>query len=99
MQHAGQADGPAPSETGPHSLFDVAPDDSEKLEETSTDKTKPHAGGQLTDEDFGDDEVERITGGEPENEKISGSDAERDDPTVEALKNQESAKETVYSDV
>lgn len=30
----------------------------------------------MTDEDFGDDEVERITGGDADIEKISGSDEE-----------------------
>ena len=86
-------------------MFDVAPEDSEKLEETSTNKTKPHqGGGQLTDEDFGDDEVERITGGEPENEKTSGSEEqEQMPPQSHPASSREEAKVaatsgTVYSD-
>lgn len=41
----------------------------------NNDDRKSHQGGKLTDEDFGDDEVERITGGD---EKISSSDVEAD---------------------
>ena len=50
----------------------MQPEDSDKLDQQSS--KKDHQGGQLTDEDFGDDEVERITGGEPENEKTSNSE-------------------------
>lgn len=56
----------------PNSLFDVEPDqdESDKVKqhsESSHEEMKPHeGGGQLTDEDFGDDEVERITVGENE---------------------------------
>ena len=51
-------------------------------------------GGQLTDEDFGDDEVERITGGE-ENDKTSNSE----DPPKPNTQTTESQKnEPVYSD-
>lgn len=68
-------------------MFSVPRDDSNKLEdETSTNKTKPHeAGGQLTDEDFGDDEVERITGGDADIEKTSGSDEEVPNGNAEGL--------------
>lgn len=72
-------------------MFDVAPEDSDKLEDASQ---KEGGGGQLTDEDFGDDEVERITGGEPENEKTSNSDEQ---PKVASNTVKSSGGEEVYS--
>jgi len=73
----------------PHSLFDVAPEDSDKLDQEMDEEHKPHQGGQLTDEDFGDDEVERITGGD---EKISGSEIEAGEKAASQ------GKQTVYSE-
>ena len=66
-------------------LFDV-----DAQETDNNDDRKSHQGGKLTDEDFGDDEVERITGGD---EKISGSDVEAE----KANQNGEGGQ-TVYSD-
>ena len=39
----------------------------------------------MTDEDFGDDEVERITGGDADIEKISGSDEEEPNSNAAVL--------------
>ena len=39
----------------------------------------------MTDEDFGDDEVERITGGDADIEKTSGSDEEVPNGNAEGL--------------
>ena len=79
----------------------MQPEDSDKLDQQSS--KKDHQGGQLTDEDFGDDEVERITGGEPENEKTSNSEQQVHSPPEDADAQQQppnvdSAGETVYSD-
>ena len=78
-------------------MFDEQPDDSEK-QQTESEKDKGHHGGQLTDEDFGDDEVERITGGDPEKTSNSEEQAENQKEEAARMPNVDSNGETVYSD-
>jgi len=58
----------------PHSLFDVEPDESEKRADSGQ-----GGGGQLSDEDFGDDEVEQITGGDGEKDESEETPAVNSD--------------------